>query len=44
VAALCSGLSAAFLSQKLPKLLVLADTDRLDNELTIAQMQVRRKT
>jgi protein phosphatase methylesterase 1 len=35
------GLSAVFLAHKLPKLLMLADTDRLDNELTIAQMQGR---
>lgn len=30
-----------FLAHKLPKLLILAATDRLDDELTIAQMQVR---
>lgn len=33
------GLSGAFLSAKVPKLLLLAGTDRLDKELTIAQMQ-----
>lgn len=33
------GLSSKFLSSKIPKLLVLAGTDRLDTELTIGQMQ-----
>lgn len=33
------GLSARFLSVKAPKLLLLAGNDRLDTELTIAQMQ-----
>jgi hypothetical protein len=38
-----SGLGDAFLhGTTLPKLLVLADTDRLDEQLTVAQMQVRR--
>ena len=37
-----SGLSTVFLAHPKPKLLMLADTDRLDNELTIAQMQVRK--
>jgi protein phosphatase methylesterase 1 len=34
-----TGLSKAFLSAKAAKLLILAGTDRLDKELTIAQMQ-----
>ncbi|KAL6059605.1 Protein phosphatase methylesterase 1 [Balamuthia mandrillaris] len=34
-----SGMSKSFLSCKVPKLLVLAGRDRLDTELTIAQMQ-----
>eukprot|EP01095_Lingulamoeba_sp_RSL-Kostka_P008004 TRINITY_DN261_c0_g6_i1.p1 TRINITY_DN261_c0_g6~~TRINITY_DN261_c0_g6_i1.p1 ORF type:complete len:349 (+),score=101.60 TRINITY_DN261_c0_g6_i1:164-1210(+) len=34
-----SGLSSQFLSCFVPKLLILAGTDRLDTELTIAQMQ-----
>jgi protein phosphatase methylesterase 1 len=33
------GLSDAFLSVKVPKMLVLAGSDRLDKSLTIAQMQ-----
>ena len=33
------GLSQKFLSCKVPKMLILAGTDRLDTELTIAQMQ-----
>lgn len=33
------GLSSKFLSSKVPKMLILAGTDRLDTELTIAQMQ-----
>lgn len=33
------GLSAAFLELRLPKLLLLAGTDRLDRTLTIGQMQ-----
>lgn len=33
------GLSKLFLSIRAPKLLILAGTDRLDTELTIAQMQ-----
>ena len=34
-----SGLSSLFLGTPCPKLLILAGTDRLDRELTIAQMQ-----
>lgn len=34
-----TGLSNLFLSVKVPKLLLLAGTDRLDKDLTIAQMQ-----
>ena len=37
-------MSAVFLAHPKPKLLMLADTDRLDNELTIAQMQVRKQS
>ena len=33
------GLSKMFLSSRIPKLLLLAGIDRLDKELTIAQMQ-----
>jgi protein phosphatase methylesterase 1 len=33
------GLSKLFLSTRMPKLLLLAGIDRLDKELTIAQMQ-----
>lgn len=35
-----SGLGDAFLATKHAKLLLLADTDRLDAQLTVAQMQV----
>jgi protein phosphatase methylesterase 1 len=38
------GLSRLFLSLKCAKLLMLADTDRLDTELTIAQMQGKFQT
>ena len=38
------GLSRTFLSAKCAKLLILADTDRLDTELTIAQMQGKFQT
>ena len=38
------GLSRLFLSLKCAKLLILADTDRLDTELTIAQMQGKFQT
>ena len=38
------GLSRTFLSAKCSKLLILADTDRLDTELTIAQMQGKFQT
>jgi protein phosphatase methylesterase 1 len=34
-----NGLSTSFLSAKVSKLLILAGTDRLDKDLTIAQMQ-----
>ena len=34
-----TNLSTTFLSVKVPKLLLLAGTDRLDKDLTIAQMQ-----
>lgn len=33
------GLSSSFLSLKIPKMLILAGTDRLDRDLTIGQMQ-----
>ena len=35
------GLSSSFLSLRVPRLLVLADTNRLDVPLTVAQMQGR---
>lgn len=35
------GLSGLFMGLKVPKLLVLADTNRLDTPLTVAQMQGR---
>jgi protein phosphatase methylesterase 1 len=38
------GLSRLFLSLKCAKLLIVADTDRLDTELTIAQMQGKFQT
>lgn len=34
-----NGLSKQFLSTAVPKMLILAGVDRLDKELTIAQMQ-----
>jgi protein phosphatase methylesterase 1 len=37
-------LSKTFLSAPVPKLLMLAGTDRLDVDLTVAQMQVRLRT
>ena len=36
-----TGLSGAFLGVRVPKVLLLAGTDRLDRELTIGQMQGR---
>lgn len=38
------GLSKVFLSISVPKMLILAGVDRLDKELTIAQMQGIQKT
>eukprot|EP00300_Choanocystis_sp_HF-7_P001033 c10845_g1_i2.p1 GENE.c10845_g1_i2~~c10845_g1_i2.p1 ORF type:complete len:348 (-),score=47.39 c10845_g1_i2:43-1086(-) len=38
-----SGLSQSFLSVHVPRLLILADTDRLDKDLTIAHMQGKLK-
>ena len=37
------GLSKAFLDIKLPKLLITAEKQRLDNELIVAQMQGKFK-
>jgi protein phosphatase methylesterase 1 len=37
------GLNAHFLESHLPKMLILADADRMDKELTIAQMQGKFK-
>jgi len=34
-----TGLTKCFLSIKIPKILLLASSDRMDKELTIAQMQ-----
>lgn len=37
------GLSGSFLRVKLPKILITAEKERLDKELTIAQMQGKFK-